>query len=381
MKLKSKLLVALAAVLIFGGCTGMSNQKVEEHFIKTADDWELSVFRYQPDSFSGDKAPVILCPGLICNNYFWDLDKNHSFARYLADHGYDVWSVSLRGAGNSTKNVFYVVRNLVPILAHKEGRAHIKRQTSFDARKFNWTIDDHIKFDVPAVIDYVREKTGRPKVTWIGHSMGGMLMYGYLPEDANQENVNAFVSIAAPAFLPDPLNDLLEFFKKSPHIIKPMNVAASIKSTLFFAGSGLGTFIGPYNPKNMKHSAIKKLCSKVIEDIAPGVLDQYYLFVKNGAFVSADSKTNYADELAGINVPVLLMAGKYDNLVPQHCMRYVYENVASQDKTFRLFGTINGYKANYGHGDLIIGRHAQKEVYPFILKWLDNRPLPKSPNN
>ena len=59
-------------------------------------------------------------------------------------------------------------------------------------------------------------------------------------------------------------------------------------------------------------------------------------------------------------------------------MKYVYREIASQPKQFRLFGRVNGHKNDYGHDDLVIGKHARQEVYPTILEWLDDFPVSTS---
>jgi len=47
--------------------------------------------------------------------------------------------------------------------------------------------------------------------------------------------------------------------------------------------------------------------------------------------------------------------------------------VKSQDKTLAVFGPENGDTLPYGHGDLLYGENAPKEVYPIILRWLEAR--------
>src|SRR5689334_21216797 len=58
------------------------------------------------------------------------------------------------------------------------------RQTPFRERgERHWNVDDLMRYDVPAILDYVRRETGHDRVNWIGHSMGGMLMFPYLELD------------------------------------------------------------------------------------------------------------------------------------------------------------------------------------------------------
>ncbi len=58
------------------------------------------------------------------------------------------------------------------------------------------------------------------------------------------------------------------------------------------------------------------------------------------------------------------------------CLRYAYEHVSSKDKTYRELGLANGYRADYGHLDIILGKHAPDEVFPYLADWIDkhNRP-------
>ena len=107
----------LFAIILMAGCSEGDKTKTvydffskpagfESYFATTEDGWQLSLFRYKPALIDNRKAPVILCHGLSYNNYFWDIDKDYSLAQYLADRGHDTWSVSLRGAGRSTKSGF-----------------------------------------------------------------------------------------------------------------------------------------------------------------------------------------------------------------------------------------------------------------------------------
>jgi len=134
---------------------------------KTKDGWSLAIHHYPPSGEPNQKPPVILCHGLNQNYLNWDLTPRLSFARYLADHGYDVWSVSLRGSGKSTKPGW------VQFLELNQLKPELLDIRQFDYSKFNWNMDDHITKDIPTLIQFVRNKTGSEELTWIGHSMGG----------------------------------------------------------------------------------------------------------------------------------------------------------------------------------------------------------------
>jgi len=52
-------------------------------------------------------------------------------------------------------------------------------------------------------------------------------------------------------------------------------------------------------------------------------------------------------------------------------VREAFEQVGSADKTFHVFGLANFCSADYGHMDLVIGRHSRTDVFPYVLKWLE----------
>jgi len=379
----------LLCLCLFSGCTSATqieeffirqSPSFEEHFALTEDGWQLSLFRYKPASIDESKAPVILCHGLSYNNLFWDIDEKHSLARYLARNGYDTWSLSLRGCRRSTKSGFALIRNVIPVTANIEDLPRYILQTSFDFSRINWTIDDHAKYDVAAAIDYVRKKSGSAKVNWVGHSMGGMLMYAYLPGDNHQQEINSIVMAASPLTFPEPVNDILELFKHNPDVIKLTNLAVARKFSSFVKGVAGARVETPldmlfYNRKNMEREVIQKIFFKATEDIAPGVMNQLLDSVRIGGFVSSGGKKSYVADVKRIQVPAFFLVGTLDNLASPEGVRYAFRNVSSSDRKFRLFGTVNGYKADYGHNDLILGRYAFQEVFPLILSWLNSHPL------
>src|SRR6516164_5017650 len=125
----------------------------ELHFAHTPDGWRLALHRHAagPPELG---LPVILCPGYACNRHFIDWDAEYSLARFLARRGFDAWVIELRGRG----------------LSHP---------TPACAAPRTWTFDDLALHDVPTAVRHVARMTRR-RVAWVGHSMGGMLLYASL---------------------------------------------------------------------------------------------------------------------------------------------------------------------------------------------------------
>jgi poly(3-hydroxyalkanoate) synthetase len=106
------------------------------------------------------------------------------------------------------------------------------------------------------------------------------------------------------------------------------------------------------------------------------VLDQFTGMIKTGQFTNVDGSFDYTANLDKVKVPILLLAGQVDNIASPEVVLYAYRAVSSTDKTYRMFGRVNGYRANYGHNDLVLGKHAREEVFPLIAQWLTKRARP-----
>ncbi len=381
MKIVIKNILLILLVLQFSGCAVLSfidqtpQTFQETHYVKTSDNWTLTLHRYYQKNHIKYKNPVILCHGMGYNAYFWDIDNKRSFARYLAGRGYDVWSVSLRGSGRSTKTGWTAWRDLFNF------RADDLQNVSLDADKISWTIDDHIHQDVPAIIAKVKEVTGASQVDWVGHSMGALIVLAYLETSARPEEIGNIAALGAGTVHLKPHNASLDFIEKKKLIIDfglLINQKAMTKIYVLFGGAIQDPFAGLfYSKENTDPRTVSRLYNHVAENISPGVMDQFILMLREEYFLSSDGKINYAENLNTVKNPVLFVSGRVDNISDPESVRYGYRRIGSQDKTYLEMSTLHGAKADYGHNDLIIGKRAQDEVYPRIYHWLVSRSNPK----
>ena len=79
------------------------------HFAQTKDGWHIALSRYRKnrpaahDSENAAAPAVLLVPGLASNRLVFNLEPSVSLAGYLADCGFDVFCLDLRGHGRSEK--------------------------------------------------------------------------------------------------------------------------------------------------------------------------------------------------------------------------------------------------------------------------------------
>ncbi|MBN2212562.1 MAG: alpha/beta fold hydrolase [Sedimentisphaerales bacterium] len=350
---------------------------VSYYYTQTEDNLSLALRRYQPKKLSAEKNPVILCHGLSYNLMFWDLNESVSLPRYLAQNGYDVWSLSLRGAAPSTQPVASALRKLGHFQLDPEASKQVLDRIRHIALT-DWTVDDHIRKDVPAAIRFVKEQTNFRRVHWIGHSMGGMVMFGFLQTDSARgaDDIKSFVALATPMAVFHPLSDPFRFLLEQQG-------ALAIGSTVVGSSSpaGVGVLLGDigsptdklfFNSTNINDLVLRELFRSAQEEISPGQLKQLLGMVRIECFLSTDKTINYTTGLNQVTTPTYFIAGTVDNMATAAAVKYAYRAVGSTVKKFDLFGRVNGERNDYGHDDLVIGENAAREVYPAILSWLNN---------
>jgi pimeloyl-ACP methyl ester carboxylesterase len=319
----------------------------ETHTVACADGWRIAVHRVRPTNPDPKKLPVILCHGLGANRFNLNFPGRYSLARYLADRGYDAYVPDLRGGGHSA------------------------RRRLFDPVRWDYGFLDHVERDLPAMIAHVRRVTGKNAVHWVGHSMGGMVAYAF----AQRPDAAALASICA--------------IGSPGHFERLAHLRGAIRFKFLLApfpaiwiNRIFGAFIPAvghwepkfitdnYNPANMAARTARVAGANLVTPISRTLLLDFASFVATGRLVGADG-TDYAAGLAKITRPIFLIAGSVDQLAPRDCIEHVLARVASTDKSYRCFGKEFGDRADYGHGDLLLGEAAPDEIFPAVAKWLE----------
>jgi len=72
------------------------------------------------------------------------------------------------------------------------------------------------------------------------------------------------------------------------------------------------------------------------------------------------------------DVPLYVLLGDKDHLLPPEDGRVAYDHSGSSDKTLLTLG-IWDHEVHWGHLDLVLGRHAPVHVWPRVEAWLLDR--------
>lgn len=356
---------------ISGGLT------IERHEFDTADGVTLRLKRYA----NPEGTPVLLCHGFSGCGSSFDLPREgHNMAVSLARQGFDVWILSWRGCGNEP---------------YASG-----------CNEWTHTIDDLAIYDAPALVDGVRRVTGKP-IVWIGHSMGGHILYMYLqgvrfadghvvsdPELIKDHHAKLAggVTIGSPPGFSYSKGDLFyESFKSKPgvaflnlmkqemlrrEITSPCVYRLGGKNRAFdehprllmcYSRSPMAAYV--YCRRNTDKDTTTSLARWGSGDVSAGMYVQLFSALLDEHFLEHPGRSapgslyDYTANMGSITLPILFLTGTNDFANPATIRRLGFEAVSSPVKEY-----VN--LPGYGHTDLLMGRNVAEDVYPLLADWI-----------
>jgi len=353
--------------------TAPFERNAESHVIKTADGWTLVAHRYRPRGrVLAGASPVILCHGLGYNAMFWDLDPQCSLAEWLSGRGYDVWVANLRGCGLSQKWV-YKVESAPTMFAGAlirrltDGKLAPTGYATVDPKFAKWNLDDHVMYDVPAFIHLVKHHTKASEVTWIGHSMGGIVALCYLSRYQNQ-GIGKLVTIGSQATMPNGQlagQFLLEMLKT-----RDFQLAGKLDAKKLASESKTSMDNMFFNEEHTSKKVYAALTTWASDVPSVGLLQQYLVLAREGELWDAKKEFSYTRHLHNVTVPILITGGEADQLAPPEVQKHLYDKVGSRDKQMVIFGKSQGFPVSAGHNDAVVGLSSERVFYPLLERWM-----------
>ena len=309
--------------------------------IITEDQAQVSLYHYPGKNRK--EPPIILFPEIGTNHLIFDLPSFGGLAPYLSRKGRDVWAINFRGTDSGPRD---------------------------------WSLDELLRYDLPQVLARVETETRQKKLDLIGLGLSGTLVLEYLSSASNPDSgIEKIILINSPSSIQAVNHAVKTWAAKAPGLgegnkeelvdlqktCQAPTPWPATPGTLFHL-----LFWGPIADEKTE----TEVCQSVFEPIPPGLVKQLARWVEAGALSSRDGKRNYLINLKNVRTPVLFLSGQLDNLTPPWQVDYAYRAISSENKKIRIFGRANRYQKEYGHFDLVLGKDAFREVYPYLFDWL-----------
>jgi pimeloyl-ACP methyl ester carboxylesterase len=316
----------------------------EVHRVMCTDGTRVAVKRFLPAPGSPKRNHPILCvPGLGADSTNFDAPEPNGLAPYFARMGFDTYALDLRGTGLSEvdPNVW----------------SHI-------------TYDDFLNLDVRAALEHVRENASADSVLAVGHSMGGLLLYSTLAAMPGAP-IHAAVTICSPLGFP-------QGFEVAPGMARLWRLGEHIPG--FHSGRFLRWLVPLalssrdvaserfVQHENVDRDYIRKLMFRAVQNVPRGVLLQFRDWVMHDTFRSKDGTVDYRARLVHTRTPVLVVAAPNDRLARIDAVARALPLLTQPE--YLLASKSEGFRADYGHIDIVFGREAHDDVFPRLLDFL-----------
>lgn len=314
----------------------------EIYKLSTEDLWKLRVCRYRKGRTNGQ--PVLLVHGANVNQHTFTTPKGSNLVEYLVERGFDCWTVDLRGCRSS--------------------------EAPFERHRNQITVDDHLNYDIPAVIRLVQQETGYAKIHYCGQSLGGMLLYAYALKFGT-------ASIASAVTLGSPLGFEGVKVHRSPWLVGLIGMAPSLTGeiarglipfALLFRSSPVAF---PMNMRNIARGMSTGSFYNMLEDPLPGVLRDLVKWINTHGWRMDHGNLDMLEGLKTLDLPLFAIFAPLDPFVPLDKAKAFFDALPSEDKRILIASRELGCKRDYNHCDLAFGLEGPREIFGPVARWFD----------
>ncbi len=318
----------------------------EVFLVTTQDLWKIRMCRYRKGRTGGQ--PVLLVHGANSNQFNFTCPAGISLVDYLVERGYDCWTVDLRGTRSS----------IAP----------------FERHAGQVTTDDYLNDDIPTAIRLIQQETGYARIHYIGHSMGGMLLYAYALKFGT-EALASGVTLGSPLGFEGMAVPRTSFlFKLSG--INPKLSGSFIRGFIpFISCFRISTGLFPTNMRNIAKTMNSAHFYSMIEDPLPGVLKDFSRWISHPGWRMDNGNLNVLDGLSSLDLPLFALYAPLDPFVSLSKAKEFFDALPTADKRMLVCSKEKGFKQDYNHCDLAFSQDGAREVFGPIARWLETHPI------
>ena len=289
----------------------------ESIFIQVNDLDQLHLKRFYTDP---NGIPLFLIHGSIENGKIFYSSSGKGLAPYLANEGFDVFVVDLRGRGQSTPRIDKTATH---------------------------GLTNTMEEDIPAVVAKIKEIKGDVPQHWISHSWGGVSLLGYLAKSSKEVKLKSMIFYAAKRHIG------IKSLKKFYMIDLMWNIMGSF-----------AVWRNGYLPALRIKMGADNESARCYKETNVWVYDKKWLDWRD--------KFDYAAALQNIDLPpILSFTGAGDKILghPADC-KYLLDEIKASNVEFKIIGKSTGYLQDYDHINILTHPDAAKDQFPMTRDWI-----------
>jgi pimeloyl-ACP methyl ester carboxylesterase len=315
---------------------------MDRHLVDNGAGWKIALKRTAKAGVRG--RPVLIVPGYGMNSFIFGFHPTgQSMEEHLASRGLEVWSVDLRGQGQSV------------------------RDGGSDAFGMGELAVDDVGAAIARVLDAT--KTGATQVDLVGCSLGAALSFAHVACVPGAP-VGSLVSLGGLVTWVK-VHPALRVAFASPWLVGKVNV----RHTRAMAGLALPVIarfapalLKPYMNASSTDVSRASEMVQTVEDPNTHMNRQIAHWVNERDLVVRGVDVSRA--VASMKLPFLCVVAAHDGIVPVETARWPYDAIGSTDKQLVMVGDD---QVRIAHADLFISRVAEERVFRPLADFLLSR--------
>jgi pimeloyl-ACP methyl ester carboxylesterase len=314
----------------------------DEQWARTGDGWQLRLVRSScPDRLERDSRPLLIVPGYGMNSFIFSYHpRGTSMTRALAEAGFEVWTVDLRGQGPSRPTL----PDQAPI-----------------------SLAGYVEQDLPAAIEHVLEHSAvrRDALALLGASLGGSIAFAYLALHP-AARVAGVVAMGAP----------LRWNAVHP-LVRTLFSSELVASSLRFRGTErwirallpvirrVPRLLWLYmNAATIDLDHLGEMV-QTVADPQPVVNRELVVWIRERDLVLRG--VNVTTAMREQRMPLLVVLSNRDGVVPDETALSAVDHWGGEDVEVLRVGTDDDW---YAHANLFVGNDAPLAVFDPLATWL-----------